>query len=240
MSYTTQKLINKAFYKSGIVGENFTTATSSQIASGLDLLNDLLAEQTVDCGMIPFYTNTTFPAVIGQEKYQIENLTEADTLTFTLNTVRYAMMYCERDKYFGSYRALNVRSLPSIWHFERSEDIGNIYVYMLPSEDMTFEVWGKFSLTEVTQFQDLSLVYSRFYISYMSYKLAQRICDEFGFDVPAGLMRSINEIEAKFKKQMSPMDLTCKKMSSLSGAGVLNFGIVNLGTGGFLPDYGGF
>lgn len=238
MAYTVQQLITRSFYLADIVGQEFSTVSGPQIKDGLQSLNDLLAEKTVDLGLNPYYKGYEFAGVIGQEEYVVENLSEVTTLTFTLDTVRYSITPVQRDQYFGSARPNDVNSLPVMWHFEKELDGGRIFIYFPPSQAMTFNLRGKFSLEEVGQFDDLSLVYDRFYLSYLKYKLAERLCDDFGFNVPASVMKRITAFNGMFKDQMSPMDVKMKKISTLSGGGALNYGQINIGRA-WTPGYGG-
>lgn len=72
MAYTTLQLINNAYYESGIVSRGFETVSGQQANDGLQFLNDLIADKTVENGLIPYYQEYNFTAVTGQERYFIE------------------------------------------------------------------------------------------------------------------------------------------------------------------------
>lgn len=112
MAYTVTKLITNAYNMSGIVSRGFETAEGEQIDDGLDSLNDILGDKSVDTGLVPYFKKFEFPGVVGQEQYVINNLSEVSTLVFFLSNVRYRMFDIGRDDYFGSPRAENIQSLP--------------------------------------------------------------------------------------------------------------------------------
>ena len=112
MAYTVAQLVNTSYYLAGIVSRQFESVEGQQLQEGVDVLNDILADMTVDDGMIPYMTNSTFTGVVGQEAYPITDLISVDTLVFYLDNVRYEMIPLSRDKYFGTGRVENINSLP--------------------------------------------------------------------------------------------------------------------------------
>lgn len=230
MAYTVTKLITNAYYLSGIVSRQFQTVSGGQLADGLDLLNDLLAEKTTDKGMIPYYSSVTQNTVAGQEVYNIPDLISVSSVTFTLNDVRYAMNQVGRDAYFGGARANNVQSLPYNFHVERTLGGANLYVYYLPDQVYPLEIWGLFRLASVALNQDLELTTERFYISYLRFALAKRLCIEFTYDVPPELEKQLNELELQIDKISAPLDLSLQKKSTLGGrSSSPNYAIANFG-----------
>ena len=231
MAYTTLQLINGAYYDSGIVSRGFETVSGSQANDGLQFLNDLIADKTVENGLIPYYEEHNFTAVIGQERYFIENLIEIDTFVFYIDSVRYQTENRARREYFGTSRADNIQSLPGSWHMERCFGGANLYIYFKPNQAFPLTIWGQFRLSEVTINQDLSLTLDRFYINYLKYDLAARLCAEFNYAVPPGVTKALNRYEDSISKKSGPMDLQIRKLSSLQRRGGINYGQVNLGHG---------
>ena len=231
MAYTTLQLINNAYYESGIVSRGFETVGGQQAIDGLQFLNDLIADKTVENGLIPYYEQYDFFAVIGQEKYFIPDLIEVDTFVFYIDTVRYQTENRARREYFGTSRADNIKSLPGSWHMERCFQGANIYIYFKPNLNFPLTLWGQFRLQQVVINQDLSLTLDRFYINYLKYDLAARLCAEYNYTVPPGVAKTLSSYEDNISKKSGPMDLRLIKMSSLQRRGGLNYGIVNLGHG---------
>ncbi len=232
MAYTVTELVNAAYYISGIVSREFETVQGSQLQDGFGMLNDILADKAIEKDMIPYYLKYEFNAVAGQEEYFIPDLEKLDTLVFFINDIRYQMREVDRIKYFGSSRAANISSLPFNWHLERCYGGANLYLYFLPSSTYPMEAWGLFRLTEVTLNQNLSLTLDRFYINYLKFALAERLCAEFNFIVPNGVSVQLRKYEAMIQSRSASMDLTMQKMSTLTNGTALNMGIVNL-SGGF-------
>ena len=231
MAYTTLQLITFAYYESGIVSRGFEEPTGQQIQDGLIFLNDLIDDKTVDNGLIPYYQEYDFPAVIGQEMYNIPNLINVDTFVFYINTVRYQTQNRGRREYFGTSRADNIQSLPGSWHLERCFGGANLYIYFKPDQNFPLTIWGQFRLSEVAINQDLSLTLDRFYINYLKYDLANRLCAEYNYSVPPGVSKALNKYIIDISKKSGPMDLKLQKLSSLQRRGGINYGQVNLGHG---------
>ncbi len=344
MPYTVIQLVNDAFYTSGIVSREFQTVQGSQVNDGLQFLNDIIMDKTVETDMLPYYT-TGYPltAIIGQEKYFIPNLIEVESLVFFIgnppNAVRYSMFKTARKQYFGSSRAENTESLPFTWHYEACFGGGNLFLYFLPEAAFNLQVVGLFRLSEVTINQDLTskkttanlgiasvtgagtfgpgelvingvdlagtyltppvlvnfintgvipdviaiitdnqfiltnirgdaivvttagtqgnvsnltfsyfsttsgpltetffgMALDRFYISYLKYALAVRLCNEYNFVIPPGIQSQYDKYVKMISKQSATLDLHMTKISTMTKDGVLNYGQVNLGHGWTAP-----
>jgi hypothetical protein len=161
MASTVIQLITAAYYASGIVSREFQTVQGYQLNDGLGFLNDIIGDKVVEDDMIPYYT-TGYPiqGVIGQEKYFVPNLIEAETIVFFIdpppNEVRYSMRKNFRKQYFGSPRAQNIKSLPFNWHVETCFVGAHLFIYFLPDKAYAFQIAGLFRLAEVSVNQNLS------------------------------------------------------------------------------------
>ena len=154
MVYTVTNLVTDAFYVSGIVSRDFERPTGAQFEVGLNVLNNILTDKTVETDMIPYYTKYSFNAIPGVESYFIPNLEAADTLVFFLDGVRYQMREVHRIQFRGSPRA-KVNSLPFNWNLERCVGGALISLYFFPDKNYPLELWGIFRLPQVTLNQDL-------------------------------------------------------------------------------------
>lgn len=155
MPYTVLELITNAYYISGIVSRDFQTVQGSQYQDGLQMLNEIITDKTVEDDMIPYYSKLSFPAIQAQMEYFIANLIELDTLVFFIGNIRYEMKNLERRRFFGSSRADNIQSLPFTYHVERKTGGASIFLYFVPNTAYPMEAWGQFSLSEVLLNQDL-------------------------------------------------------------------------------------
>ncbi len=231
MAYTTLQLINNAYYESGIVSRGFETVSGQQATDGLQFLNDLIDDKTFDNGLIPYYSELDFAAVIGQEKYFIPNLINVDTFVFFIDTVRYQTEPRGRREYFGTSRANDIQSLPGSWHIERCFGGANLYIYFLPDQNFPLTIWGTFRLQEVAINQDLSLTLDRFYINLLKFELAVRLCAEYNYSVPPGVAKALAKYEDGIKKKSGVLDMRLTKLSSLQRRGGINYAQVNIGKG---------
>lgn len=234
MAYTTNQLISGAYYASGVVSREFETVSGGQIGDGLQWLNDILTEKVVDTSMISYESDYQFDSIIGQESYFIPNLQAIDTLVFYLNDVRFSMGYQPRNQYFGTNRVQNLESLPYTYYFEKGFGGGTLYIYFLPNQAYPFELHGTFRLATVALGQDLSLTLEEFYLTYLRYALADRICSEYNFVTPPNVIRQLGKYEAFIKDKSKTLDMRLTKVSSLQGKDRYGWAYINLSYG-WLP-----
>jgi len=233
MAYTARQLITRAYYLSQIVSRQLQTPDGDQITDGLYLLNALLDVKGSDLRLIPYFQEYDFPAVAGQERYFVPNLLFADTLTFNIGVIRYAMTNLTRRQYFGTPRVDNIQTLPFSYHVERCLDGANIYLYFLPAANYAMRLWGKFGLTDVTLDTDLSLIYDTYYIEYLRYALAEYICCEWGSTFPDECKMKFMEIRKKLM-DINPPDLSLNKKSYFRPGFGIDWQTCNL-TEGYVP-----
>src|SRR5690606_9054860 len=113
-------------------------------------------------------------------------------------------------------RVENIKTLPYQWYFERQKGGGNLYIYFSPDRAYPMELHGTFRLSEVSLGQDLSLTLDRFYITYLKYALADRICAEYNYVTPPGVTRQLGKYEGWIDKKSKLLDLRIDKISSLN------------------------
>lgn len=235
MAYTANQLISQAYYASNIVSRDFQTVSGAQIGDGLIWLNEIITDATVDEGMIPYETTYTFNTVAGDGIYEIPGCIKIDTLVFYKDSVRYAMEYQKRNEFFGSPRVESITALPFDWYFERQLGGGNLHIYFLPDQIYQMEIHGVFSLEEISLGDDLSETFDKFYISYLKYALADRICVNYEVDTPISVIKQLNRYQAFINKKSRLLDLRLNKMSTLQSGTGYNWAYVNLGRG-FVPS----
>lgn len=238
MAYLSDELITNAFYHAKIRSREFDTLTGPDISVGIQQLNKILADKTLDVGEIPYFQGFTFNSVIGQDTYFIEDLIEVSTLTFFINgpqgnnVVRYASGNQSRAQFFGSPRAMNIESLPFDWHMERVYGGANIYLYFVPNQTYPIQIWGKFRVPSVTLGQDISLSLDMFYIDFLEFQLAQRLCCAYDFTVPEGVVKELSRMIAVLNNQSAQLDTKIQKISTLgNNQGNLSYADVNIGRG---------
>lgn len=255
MPYTVNQAIANAYFKARIRSRAFDPVSGSDISVGLDALNFLLADKTLDISEIPYYTTISFPLVSGQDTYFIPDLITISTLTFFVNgtsqtdVVRYSTNYQSRNEFFGSPRAMNIQSLPFNWHMERTFNtdpavvpvngtapyIGggaNLYWYFVPDLAYPAQIWGLFRMKQVILGQDLTQTLDLFYIDFLEFQLAERLCAEFDFAVPVNVSQQLQKFYKILDKQSGQLDTKGIKITTLDNRNqTLNYAQVNLGHG---------
>lgn len=234
MAYLASELIANAYYTSGVVSREFETPTGTQMSDGLRLLNNVLADRTVNEATIPYTSKYTFNAVAATSEYFIENLIDISVFVFYINSLRYQTRNQQRKEFFGTFRPTGIQSLPWNWHFERQLNGGTLYLYFVPDTNYPLEIWGSFRLTSVTEFQDLSLTLDNFYTNFLEYLLAERICQFNSYAVPVNVSQQLDRYFKWISNNTNIMDLRMQKLSSLSGGTAINYAYVNL-SGGWTP-----
>lgn len=233
MPYLASTLITRAYYLSQVVARGLQVVSGEEATDGLYLLNALLDAKASDLQLIPYYQEYDFTTVQGTEKYFVPNLTEVDTVTFNIGTVRFSMNELTRKEYFGTPRVDGLQALPFSYRVERALGGANLFLYFVPNQGYLVKVWGKFGLQDVTFDQDLSLSYDTFYIEYLRFALAEYICLEFGQTFPELAQKKYDEIVKKLKS-ISPADLTINKRSFFNSGCTFDWQYVNLSSG-FYP-----
>lgn len=237
MPYQVTQLISRAYNIAGIIGKEYETISGNQLNEGLELLNEVLSSKTANQRLIPYYSAYTFTGVIGHEEYFIPDLVLAETLTFSIATVRYSMRSVTRREYFGTSRANDVDSLPFIYHCERTLNGTNLFMYYTPNEAYVFILEGKFSLSEVVLGQDLLVTLDQYYIDYLKYALAEYVCQEYNITLQPQAVKRLDQLEAAIF-DISPIDFTTSKISMLQKGGAISYAQVNIG-GAWIGTSGG-
>lgn len=222
------KLIKAAYYLSGVVSRDLDTVAGSQVADGLMWLNFILSENSSDGGLVPYYSHTNFDTVAGQEEYFVPGLVDLATLTFTLGDVRYSTAHRLRNRYFGSNRVNNLTSLPFTFTDERTIGGTNIFFYYIPDGVYNIQIDGLFQLPALALMDDLSTIFDQYYIQYLVYKLAQRICQFNSIVFAQDKLQVLENLERKIPK-VHNTDMRCNVSTPFSGYPYMNYGQINIG-----------
>jgi len=71
----------------------------------------------------------------------------------------------------------------------------------------------------------------QFYIDYVRYQLADRICTELNFTTPPQVVEQLNRYRQQISNMAEPMDLSMQKISVMTPSTGINYGQVNIGHG---------
>lgn len=75
------------------------------------------------------------------------------------------------------------------------------------------------------------MLLDKYYINYLQYRLAERLCTAYNFILPPGAAKQLLQYQQMISKRSSPMDLTINKISTLTTGNSINYAQVNLGKG---------
>lgn len=234
MAYTALQLITRAYYLSGVVSRDLQTLSASEVTDGLYLLNADLDYKSTDLRLIPYFKRTTFNTIQGQEDYFVDGLLYVDSLTFNIGVVRYSLIENTRKEFFSGPRIDNVQSLPYSYRVERELGGSRIYLYFVPEAVYVMKLSGKYGLTNVSLNTDMSLTYDQFYIEWLRYSLAIKICEEYGATVPDATRAKYMEMTKKLM-DVSPSDLSMTKRGYFGGSPVISWQQINVGKGWTVP-----
>lgn len=115
---------------------------------------------------------------------------------------------------------------------------GEIELYTLGTESSSNHVtFYNFSTVDSVEKQQtyFPMKLDRFYITYLKYALAERICAEYNQVVPPGVSKELGKYQAFIDKQSRLLDLKLEKSSTLQDRAGLNWAMVNLGRGFVVP-----
>lgn len=214
MTYPVTKLITGAYYESGIVARGLGAVSGPQASDGLDLLNEVIIEKSMDSVFLPYWHNEEIEFVTGQETYDVPGLIEVATLTFNIGNVRYPMDEQGIREYNGTGRVSGFTSLPDRYYLQRTLGGMDVKFYPSPSSNYVLNILGKFSYPEITNMQeDMSLTYDRFHLLYLKFKLAYRLLIWKQQAIPPKLDQQLNNMEQRFHA-LGGQDFTVQKTSS--------------------------
>ena len=75
------------------------------------------------------------------------------------------------------------------------------------------------------------MMLDQYYINYLMYRLADRLCTAYNFVTPANLTAQLEMYMMNINKRSSPMDMSLGKISTLNQITSINYGQVNIGRG---------
>lgn len=231
MALTANQLITDSYNLSGIVSLDFELPTGDQISAGLRLLNNILNESSLDSVLIPYFTHQEFTCTPNLGIYNIPNLVEVTSLTFFINNVRFPMIRDSLNRYWATGRVENISSLPFHYYVEKALNSSTIYLYFLPQSNYVMQITGKFSITDVTQFDDISLFYAPYYYKWLTYRLGAELCELYGREFPPQSLMRLNNLERRLNKMVG-VDLTIDKYRMISRPPMNDlYGQANIGKG---------
>ncbi len=107
--------------------------------------------------------------------------------------------------------------------------IGASFISFVPFSTISFTNFSTIGLPNYDVFNAVG--FDQFYLTYMRYALADRICSEYNYTTPDNVMRQLSKYESWIKSKSRLIDLEMKKVSTLQKRGSYNWAFVNLAKG---------
>ena len=230
-SLTAQALITQAYTLAGIVARELETVSGNQIDDGLTLLNDLLAEHSATGRFIPSYQHQSIVAIPKQQEYEFEGLMHLESMTFQVGAVRFSMKRVSRESFWASPNIKNVVIFPFQYAAERVPGGMRIFFKQPPAPEIdTYTVNGQWALPSECLDFDLSNQLDRYYLSYLKYALAERLCDVYHLPFPPPAQATLNQLR-DLCIDINPRDMSAKTLSLFPTHTAANWADANLGRG---------
>lgn len=226
----TSALITLAWYHSGIVPREAAQPSDTQSQDGLNLLNGFLASMGIDGQGIPYTTHAQINLITNQESYFVPNLVEVKALTFNLQNVRFSLIRDDCYTYFGRCRVNDILSLPYHYFDERQNGGTQLWFYFLPYQTLPLNITGRYTFTPLRSGDELSATFDDWFVEFLKYKLAQRMCAFYDQPFPMLQQEILTELERRVNK-VDPPDLKTRTLGMFTNNNTINWGQANLGRG---------
>lgn len=218
MATTSLQVITDAYYLSNVVSQQFQSVTGFQANQGLRLLNQVLADKTIQQGLVPFYQKYDFDLVTGQQDYLIPNLIDGQTFTYFVDENRFPAWEIGRKDMFGTFLPHGANTLPTFWHFEPRLGGSTLSLMLPPDRDYPAQIYGKFSFQNVTMTQNLELGFAPFYLGFLVFDLARRLGMSNSQPVPQEVEREWQRYIDHITEETAPLDFSYQKKSQFSNS----------------------
>lgn len=213
------EIIAQSYRLAGVTREN-EVLTGAQAATGLFLLNNMLAEWGESGTYCFFISNLEFPAKGNGLDYTIGNSDSFDvnanpfaqiySLTYNVGNITYTPEYIT-PKRFNSIVFKSISNFPGVWTYEVQKDYTLVRLYpRTQGGNQVIKIVGKQRLGSVTLFQNSDNV-PRYAFNALCYSLADLVSD---FEA--------SQLPSNFENKLQ------KHMNALAGANKFDFEIESL------------
>jgi hypothetical protein len=225
---TTNDLIINSLYLLGELATN-ETPDAFMLASGLDIINELLEKFAADSIYIPYLTEVSFNMVAGQATYSISDMVTSDItqdrvvdLSFANYTVPsagqgiiYPLQIINKAQYYGVTRLLPLQTRPGFIFLDKQPLQSFVTLYPQPDQPYPCLLGMKVMLNKLLANQSISEL-PPFYYGFMKYALARKFLSYY----PSGNWPQTAEDEYQdyynIIKNANETDLTIRPSAILS------------------------
>lgn len=183
---TTNQLIINSLYLVGELGVG-ETPDAYMLATGLELINELLAKFASDSIYVPYLTELAFNLVAGKPSYTISDMIPADVsgnriidLSYANYTVPsagqgiiYPLQIINKAQYYGVTRLLPLNTRPGFIFLDRQEEESIITLYPAPDQPYPCLLGVKSMIDSLEANSDLSEL-PPFYYGFLKYALGRK------------------------------------------------------------------
>ena len=243
-TYTTAALFVAYINTGGIAGAPIVAGITATLIGGVVTLTGTMAQITLKTLGTVTTDGLTFTGFA----------TNAGPITTTFNQVG-ALLPCglviNGIDFTGSYptigalvTAINTRLRPYVYAQVTAGQNAQFTLTGTLSNNITVATNGRqyvnstvnFSYFSTTAHIPLNQTYvtsylDQFYINYLEYQLAERICQKLNFEVPAACLTQLERYRLQITKMAEPLDLVAQKISSIGRVRGINYAAANIGRG---------
>lgn len=225
---TTNDLIINSLYLLGELATN-ETPDAFMLASGLDIINELLEKFASDSIYIPYLTEVSFDMVAGQATYSISDMVTSDItqdrvvdLSFANYTVPsagqgiiYPLQIINKAQYYGVTRLIPLQTRPGFIFLDKQPLQSFVTLYPQPDQPYPCLLGMKVMLNKLLANQSIAEL-PPFYYGFMKYALARKFLSYY----PSGNWPQTAEDEYQdyynIIKNANETDLTIRPSAILS------------------------
>jgi hypothetical protein len=121
--------------------------------------------------------------------------------------------------------------------FVQTADVADVGVSPIIFSIFNAITFSNFSTIEQSAYEVVNPTgFDQFYITYLRYALADRICTEYCYDTPPRVLKQLSKYESWINKKSKLIDLEMVKKSTLQRRGRYGYAYINLGRGWLAGD----
>lgn len=217
------QIITKALKIAGVLGES-ETPTAEQASDGLVSLNDMLDSWSTDETYIFTIESQTFPLVDGIKQYTIGVGGDFDTarpiminsVVVNLDGITYPLQMIDAADYSTIAFKENNTGIPQYFYCDFAFPLANIYLYGLPSQNLTITLGIQ---KQLTTFANLTTQYTfpPGYNRLLNYGLAMEIAPEYGMSMSPEAQFIASEAKANVRNRNLPAPVMKTEVGYISG-----------------------
>jgi hypothetical protein len=225
MARTVNRLIEQAFRKAGLFTQD-RIIQGYKINEALDMLNDILDENSSEMSYVAFYEVFTFAMTPGQREYTIgrnvgndvdhNRIVALKQVSLIASGARYPVNIISDNDYYSVIYYESAQGRPSSVFFQNEIGQSNLIFISKPDIAYDCEIKAKFILSNLALNTDITNV-PPYYLQYLKYALAKELALEY---LPANWTAAH---ESRFKKlenhlrMMNDYDVDLRLSNALIG-----------------------